>query len=35
MQEMTFFAGITNQETLNYGRDLYCIESNVNDTINV
>lgn len=31
MQEITYFAGITNDDTLNLGRDIYAIESHVNE----
>ena len=30
MQEITFYAGITNYNTLNIGRDVYGIEYNIN-----
>lgn len=29
MQEITFFAGITDPNTLNLGRDIYALNSNV------
>lgn len=28
---MTFFAGITSPDTLNCGRDIYCVESGAYD----